>query len=120
MTEIIQFIILGLFGGVMSGLLGIGGAILIVPALVYFFGFDQKMAQGTTLAMLISPVGLLGVWQYYNTGNINFKAAGIMCIGLFIGAYFGGYFANQVSNDTLRKIFGVLLFLISIKMLFGK
>lgn len=120
MTDIIQFIILGLFGGVMSGLLGIGGAIMIVPALVYIFGFDQKMAQGTTLALLIPPVGLLGVWQYYNAGNVNLKVAGIMCIGMFIGAYLGGYLANQLSSDTLRKIFGVMLLLISIKMIFGK
>ena len=120
MTEIVQFIILGLLGGVMSGLLGIGGAIMIVPALVYIFGFDQKMAQGTTLALLIPPVGLLGVWQYYNAGNVNLKVAGIMCIGMFIGAYLGGYLANQLSSDTLRKIFGVMLLLISIKMIFGK
>jgi hypothetical protein len=118
--QVVQFIILGLAGGVLSGILGIGGAVLIVPALVYLFGFDQKMAQGTTLAMLIPPVGLLGVWQYYNAGNVNFKVAGLMCIGLFVGAYFGGYLANQVSSDSLRKIFGVVLFLISLKMIFGK
>jgi len=118
--QVVQFIILGLAGGVLSGILGIGGAVLIVPALVYLFGFDQKMAQGTTLAMLIPPVGLLGVWQYYNAGNVNFKVAGLMCIGLFVGAYFGGYLANQVSSDSLRKIFGVVLLLISLKMIFGK
>jgi hypothetical protein len=118
--QVVQFIILGLAGGVLSGILGIGGAVIIVPALVYLFGFDQKMAQGTTLAMLIPPVGLLGVWQYYNAGNVNFKVAGLMCIGLFVGAYFGGYLANQVSSDTLRKIFGVVLLLISLKMIFGK
>ena len=118
--QVVQFIILGLAGGVLSGILGIGGAVLIVPALVYLFDFDQKMAQGTTLAMLIPPVGLLGVWQYYNAGNVNFKVAGLMCIGLFVGAYFGGYLANQVSSDSLRKIFGVVLLLISLKMIFGK
>jgi len=118
--QVVQFIILGLAGGVLSGILGIGGAVLIVPALVYLFGFDQKMAQGTTLAMLIPPVGLLGVWQYYSAGNVNFKVAGFMCIGLFVGAYFGGYLANQVSSDTLRKIFGVMLLLISLKMILGK
>jgi len=120
MIEIIEFVILGLAGGVMSGIFGIGGAVIIVPALVFLFGFDQKMAQGTTLAMLLPPVGLLGVWQYYQSGNVNFKVAGILCAGLFVGAYFGGYLANQLSSDTLKKIFGVALLLISIRMIFGK
>ena len=120
MTQIIQFIIVGLFGGVLSGLLGIGGAIVIVPTLVYIFGFEQKLAQGTTLAMLIPPVGLLGVWQYYTAGNVDLKVAGILCVGLFVGAYFGALLANQLSSDVLRKIFGVALFLISLKMIFGK
>ena len=118
--QIVQYILVGLFGGVMSGLLGIGGAIVIVPTLVYIFGFDQKLAQGTTLAMLIPPVGLLGVMQYYTAGKVDLRVAGIMCIGLFIGAYFGANLANQMSSETLRKIFGVALFLISLKMIFGK
>ena len=120
MVEIAQYILLGLVGGTLAGLLGIGGAIVIVPALVYIFGFEQKMAQGTTLAMLIPPIGLLAAFQYYQEGNINMKVAGILCIGMFVGGYFGGYIANHVSAETLRKIFGIALLLISMKMIFGK
>jgi uncharacterized membrane protein YfcA len=120
MVEIAQYILLGLVGGTLAGVLGIGGAIVIVPALVYLFGFEQKMAQGTTLAMLIPPIGLLAALQYYQEGNVNLKVAGILCIGMFIGGYFGGYIANHVSADTLRKIFGIALLLISMKMIFGK
>jgi uncharacterized protein len=120
MVEVLGYTALGLVGGVLAGLLGIGGAIVVVPALVYFFGFEQKMAQGTTLAMLIPPVGLLAAWQYYQTGNMNLRVAGILCVGMFIGGFFGGHLANHISNDVLRKIFGVALMLIALKMILGK
>jgi len=118
--EIVQYIALGLFGGAMAGLFGIGGAIVIVPALVYIFGFDQKLAQGTTLAMLIPPTGLLAAWQYYQSGHMNIKVAVILCIGMFVGGYFGGFVANHVPADLMRKLFGVFLFLVALKMIFGK
>lgn len=120
MVQIIQFLVVGLFGGVCSGILGIGGATVIVPILVYVFSWEQHMAQGTTLAMLIPPVGLLAAWQYYQAGHVNLNVAAIMCAGLFVGGYFGGMIANHVSSDTLRKIFGVAMFLISIRMIIGK
>jgi len=120
MDEVLRYTALGLVGGILAGLLGIGGAIVIVPALVYFFGFEQKMAQGTTLAMLIPPVGLLAAWQYYQTGNMNLRVAAILCVGMFIGGYFGGLIATHVSNDVLRKIFGGALLLIALKMILGK
>ena len=118
--EIVQYIALGLFGGTLAGLFGIGGAIIIVPALVYLFGFDQKMAQGTTLAMLIPPTGLLAAWQYYQGGHMNIKVAVILCIGMFVGGYFGGYVANHVPAELMRKLFGVFLLLVALKMVFGK
>ncbi len=120
MEDILRYTALGLIGGCLAGLLGIGGAILVVPALVYLFGFEQKMAQGTTLAMLIPPVGLLAAWQYYQTGNMNLRVAAILCVGMFVGGFFGGYIANHVSNEVLRKIFGGALLLISIRMIFFK
>ena len=120
MLQIAQFIVLGLLAGVLSGILGIGGAVLVVPALVYVFGWEQHMAQGTTLAMLVPPIGILAAWQYYQAGHVDLKVAGLLCVGFLVGGYFGGFFANQFPAATLRKIFGVVLLLISLKMITGK
>jgi len=114
------FALLGLVVGVLAGVLGIGGAIFVVPALVYLFGWEQHMAQGTTLAMLVPPIGLLAAMRYYQAGHVDLKVAGILCVGFFVGGYFGGLIANQLSADTLRKIFGAALFLISIRMILDK
>lgn len=115
-----EFVLLGLVVGIMSGIMGIGGAVFIVPALVYIFGWQQHMAQGTTLAMLIPPIGILAAWRYYTAGHVDFRVAGLLCVGFFVGGYFGGTFANQLPGDTLRKIFGGALLLISLKMIIGK
>ena len=120
MLQIAQFIVLGLLAGVLSGILGIGGAVLVVPALVYVFGWEQHLAQGTTLAMLVPPIGILAAWQYYQAGHVDLKVAGFLCVGFLVGGYFGGLFANQLPAATLRKIFGVVLLLISLKMITGK
>lgn len=120
MTQTLLYVALGLVGGTLAGLLGIGGAIIVVPALVYLFGFEQKMAQGTTLAMLIPPIGLLAVWQYYQQNAVDFKVAGVLCIGMFLGGYIGGYIATHLPGDVLRKVFAIALILIALKMFFGK
>ncbi len=118
--EILQYILLGLVSGVLAGILGIGGAIFIVPVLVFVFGWKQHMAQGTTLAMLVPPIGILAVWKYYEAGHVDLRIAGVMCVGFFVGGYFGGMFANQLPAEALRRIFGVVLMAISLKMIFGK
>ena len=115
-----QYVALGLVVGVLSGILGVGGAVFIVPALVYLFGWQQHMAQGTALAMLIPPIGFLAAWQYYTAGHVDLKVAGLMCVGFFIGGYFGGLTANHLPADTLRRIFGAALLLVSLKMILGK
>jgi uncharacterized membrane protein YfcA len=120
MQNVVQFVALGLAAGVMAGILGIGGAIFIVPALVYIFGWEQHMAQGTTLAMLVPPIGILAAWSYYQAGHADLKIAGLMCIGFFVGGYFGGQIANHISANTLQKIFGIVLLIISVKMIIGK
>jgi uncharacterized membrane protein YfcA len=120
MTQTIIFVMLGLVVGALAGLLGIGGAIFVVPVLVYVFGWEQHLAQGTTLAMLIPPIGILAAWKYYQAGNIDFRVAGLLCIGFFVGGYAGGYFANLIPSDMLRRIFGVAMLLIAIKMILGK
>src|SRR5271170_3841040 len=106
LTELLKYILVGLFGGVLSGLLGIGGATVLVPALVVFFGFEQHMAQGTTLEMMIPPIGLLAMLEYYKAGQVNLKAAGILCVGMFIGGFLGALLAGHISDQILRKIFG--------------
>ena len=120
MSQAVQFVLLGLLGGVLGGILGIGGAVFIVPALVVILGWQQHVAQGTTLAMLVPPIGILAAWQYYKAGHADLKVAALMCIGFFVGGLIGGYVANQLPADMLRKIFGVALLLISLRMIFER
>ena len=113
-------LVVGLIAGILSGILGIGGAVFVVPVLVYVYGWEQHMAQGTTLAMLVPPIGILAAWQYYKAGHVNMVVAGILCLGFLAGGYVGGLFANQLSADTLRKIFGVFLMAVALRMIIGK
>ena len=120
MTDIILYLLLGLAAGVLSGLIGIGGGILIVPMLVLLFGFTQHQAQGTSLAVLLLPIGLLAVWTYYQAGHVNIKAGAFIALGFFLGGLVGAKFATGISDEILQKIFGIALLLISIKMIFFK
>ena len=114
------YLAFGLVAGILSGLLGIGGGIFIIPVLVFLLGFSQQTAQGTTLAMMVPPIGLLAAWAYYKAGFVDIKVAGLMCIGFFIGGFFGAKFATVLSGVTLSRIFGIFLLLISLKMIFGR
>ena len=118
--NIFLYLLLGLVTGIMSGLFGIGGAIVIIPSLVLFFGLSQHMAQGTTLALMVPPIGLLAAWTYYKQGYVDFKISGLICLGFFIGGLFGARLAAHISESTLRKAFGFLLLLASLKMIFTK
>ena len=118
--SVIGYLILGVLAGVLSGLIGIGGGILIVPVLVYMFGFSQHMAQGTTLALMIPPIGILAVLEYYRAGNVDVKVAALICLGFVIGGYVGAKIAIGVPDAVLKKIFGVILMLVSIRMVFWK
>jgi uncharacterized membrane protein YfcA len=113
-------LLFGLVAGVLSGLLGIGGGIFIIPALVFLLGFSQQTAQGTTLAMMVPPIGLLAAWAYYKAGFVDLKVAGLMCIGFFVGGFLGAKFATALSEATLSRIFGVAMLLVSVKMIIGK
>ncbi|HOK41558.1 MAG TPA: sulfite exporter TauE/SafE family protein, partial [bacterium] len=108
---IIGYILLGLISGIISGLIGLGGGTVILPALVFIFGMNQHLAQGTTLALMIPPIGLLAAIEYYKAGYVNFKAALFICIGFFIGGLIGSKFAMQLSDEILQKIFGCFLFI---------
>ena len=109
---------LGLAAGYFSGLVGIGGGVIIVPALVLLFGFTQYAAQGTTLALLVPPVGILAVWRYFQDGYVDIRTAAIICIGFVLGGYLGGSTAVAIPQETLRKVFGGLLVLLGIRMFF--
>jgi uncharacterized membrane protein YfcA len=118
--NVFLYILLGLVAGMFSGLMGIGGAIIIIPAMVLLFGLSQHTAQGTTLALMVPPIGLLAAWVYYKSGFVDLKIAGLICIGFFIGGLFGAKFATEIPNEILRRIFGVVLLLASLKMILGK
>jgi uncharacterized membrane protein YfcA len=102
----------------LSGLVGVGGGIIIVPALVFFIGFSQKAAQGTSLALIMLPVGILGVLQYYKQGHVDFRVVGFLAIGFLAGSYFGSKIALSLPQDTVKKIFAVMMIIIAVKMLF--
>ena len=112
----ITLALIGIAGGLLSGLLGLGGAIIIIPALVMLMGFSQEMAQGTTLMMMVLPVGALAAFQYYQKGFVDIKAALIMAVFFFVSGYFGAKFATQIPQEILKKSFAVMLVTIAIKI----
>ena len=114
---IMLLLLIGLLAGILSGLVGVGGGIIIVPALIFFVGFTQKEAQGTSLGLLLLPIGILAVLNYYNKGLIDVKVVGMMAIGFLIGGFFGSKLALVISEDALKKIFAVVLFYTGFKML---
>lgn len=118
MTNIILCIVIGLVAGTLSGLLGIGGGIIIVPALIYIFGMNQHLAQGTTLALMVPPIGLLAAWTYYKEGYVDLKIAALICLGFFIGGLIGASLSLEISETVLKKCFGFTFMVIAIKMTF--
>jgi uncharacterized membrane protein YfcA len=118
--SILLYLLLGLTAGILSGLIGIGGGIIIVPALVLFFGLSQHQAQGTTLALLVPPIGILAAWTYYRNGYVDLRIAAIVALGFFIGGLVGARFATSLSNAVLQKVFGISLLLVALKMIFFK
>lgn len=115
---ILIIITVGIAAGILSGLVGVGGGLVIVPSLVYFIGFSQKTAQGTSLGLIMLPVGILGVLQYYKQGHVDFRVVGILAMGFILGSFFGSKVALSLSQETVKKIFACLMILIAIKMLF--
>ena len=118
--SIFLYLLLGLVAGIFSGLIGIGGAIIIIPSLVLVFSMSQHMAQGTTLALMIPPIGLLAAWMYYKAGYVDFKVAALICLGFFVGGFIGAKFVTSIPDLLLRRIFGLVLLLAALKMIFTK
>lgn len=120
--DILTFIILlliGLTAGIFSGLVGLGGGIIIIPALIFLLGVDQHTAQGTSLALMLPPIGLLAAINYYRSGAININYALIIAASFFIGGYFGSKIALTLPEAAVRKVFALFMILMGIKMLLG-
>jgi len=117
-----QYLILlitGIAAGLLSGMFGVGGGVIIVPALVFFFGMTQQTASATSLIALLLPVGLLGVYEYYRSGNISVEHIGfglVVALGLFAGAFFGAKIAIELSSEMLRRLFAVFLVFVAIRL----
>jgi uncharacterized membrane protein YfcA len=112
----ILYIIIGLAAGVLSGLFGIGGGVVIVPALLFFAEMTPLAATGTSLGALLLPVGALGAWTYYRTGNLDIRASALVAVGLFFGAYFGARLAQELTPVQLKRAFAIFLVLIAVRI----
>lgn len=117
---VVGFLFLGLLAGILSGLLGVGGGILLVPALVFIVGLTQHQAQGTTLALMVPPIGLLAAWTYYKQGSVDLRIAGLICLGFFVGGLFGARFATAINPALLKKLFGAVMLITALKMILAK
>jgi uncharacterized membrane protein YfcA len=119
-SMLIVLVLIGITTGVMAGMLGIGGAIIMTPALVFLMGFSQANAQGTSLAVMLPPIGIIAAYNYYKAGHVNIKFALILAVCFLVGSYFGSKIALNLPQPVLKKIFGVLLLLVAAKMLLSK
>ena len=114
---VVLLVLIGLAAGILSGLVGVGGGIIIVPALVFFLNFSQQQAQGTSLGLLLLPVGILAVLNYYNQGHIDIRVVAIMALAFVIGGWLGSKWALSLPEATVKRIFAVILFYTAIKMM---
>jgi uncharacterized membrane protein YfcA len=114
------FVVAGFLTGIIGGLFGVGGGEIFIPLLIYVFGFSQHQAQGTSLAVLLPPIGLLAALRYYRAGHVDFGVAALLAVGFFFGASIGALGAVRLHGDLLRRIFGAFLLVISLHMIFGR
>lgn len=119
-ATLLVLVIIGVLAGLLSGFVGVGGGILIVPALMWGLGFTQHQATGTSLAVLLLPVGILAVMNYHKSGNLDWRAALVISTTFVVGAYFGSKFSLSLPAATVRKVFGGVMILAAIKLIFGK
>lgn len=119
-TTIITLMIIGVFAGFASGMVGIGGGVVIVPALVFFLAMSQHQAQGVSIGMMLMPVGFLAAYNYYKSGNFNFKYSVIIGLTFVLGAYFGSKVSLTIDQVLMKRIFGVMMLILAIKMIMTK
>lgn len=119
-ATLLLLLAIGIVTGILAGMLGIGGAIIMIPAMVFILGFSQQMAQGTSLAVMLPPIGIFAAYNYWKAGHVNLKFALILAGAFIVGSYFGSKFALNMPQALLKKIFAGLLILVAIRMLFSK
>ena len=120
MTTIVQLVVIGVLAGILSGFVGVGGGIIIVPALVWLLGFNQHHAQGTSLAVLLLPVGIFAVMNYYRAGQLDWKVALIIAAGFVAGSFFGSKLSLSLPPATVKKVFGGVMIVAALKLIFGR
>lgn len=119
LTTILLLILIGVLAGTLGGMIGLGGGIILIPALIFILKMDQLSAQGTSIAVMLPPIGLFAVYNYYKEGYVNTPYALILAIAFMVGGYFGSLLALKISPDIMRKVFSALLVVIAIKMFFS-
>jgi|SRR6267378_4178070 len=120
MDTVIIILIIGIVAGIFSGFIGIGGGLVVVPCLVFFLGMSQHNSQGTSLAMMLPPIGVMAVYNYYKAGAVDFKVAAILCVSFVAGSFFGSKIALSLSPEQVKKAFGIFIILLGLKMVFWK
>ena len=120
LTVFLILVIIGLAAGFFGGMVGLGGGVIMIPAMVYLLGLSQQGAQGTSLAVMLPPVGILAVMNYYKAGQVNLKYAMIIAAAFIIGGYFGSKVALGISPATMKKIFGIALMAVALHMILKK
>jgi len=121
--DAMTFIILaaiGLLAGILGGMIGLGGGLIIIPALVLFLGLNQKMAQGTSVAIMLPPIGIFAVYNYYKAGYVNIKFAIVIALTFMVGGWLGSKIALSMPDDIIKKVFALIMILVAIKMIFSK
>ena len=119
-STILILSVIGLLAGTLGGMVGLGGGLIIVPAMIYFMGADQKTAQGTSIAIMLPPIGLFAAINYYKVGYINIKYAAIIAVTFLLGGYLGSKLAIALPEAVVKKVFAALMIITAIKMIFTK
>lgn len=119
MLWLLKLIAIGLMGGLASGMFGIGGGVIVVPLLIYWAGYSQHLATGTSLAVLLPPIGLAAALEYYRHGNVNVRAAIVIAAAMFVGGWLGALGANKLSGPFLRLLFGLFVFALGAGLIWG-
>jgi uncharacterized membrane protein YfcA len=118
MNDLIILLLIGLLAGIVGGMMGVGGGVVVIPALVFVMGFSQHQAQGTALAFMLPPIGLMAAWNYYKEGYVNVKFALILMVAFVVGAWIGSSVAVHIPDKYLKKIFGFVLLYAAYRMIF--